>query len=146
MCGEKFTTEKLLKKHTETKHAPEEVEGEKVAVTFYCDQCDKTYNSKKSLANHKSKAHRVVKEAEEGSIDMLLREARKAEEEAKNTIEISSDMEVEEEKPAVVEVEEEKPVVVRAEEEPVVVEIEESPKKQPSTKALARQEFFFDKL
>ena len=96
-------------------------------MTFYCDQCDKTYNSKKSLANHKSKAHRVVKEAEEGSIDMLLREARKAEEEANNTIEISSDME-----------EEVKPDVVEIEEEPAAMEeIEDSPKKQPSTKALA---------
>ena len=94
-------------------------------MTFYCDQCDKTYNSKKGLANHKSKAHRVVKDEVEGSIDMLLREARKAEEEANSTIEISSDMEEVEVKPDVVEIEEEP------------AETEESPKKQPSTKALA---------
>ena len=128
MCGEKFATEKALKKHTETKHAPEEVEGEKVDVTFYCDECEKTYNSKRSLANHKSKGHRVVKDEVEGSIDMLLREARKAEEEANSTIEISSDMEEGEVKPDVVEIEEE-PAGTE--------ETEESPKKQPSTKALA---------
>lgn len=116
MCGEKFSSENVLKKHTETKHAPgneanEEEDG--VQVTYYCDHpdCDKTSTSKKGLSLHKTRAHRNKSE-------------EVAEATANETIEISTDGSEADEKPNEVD-------------EKIEEVITEVVSVQPSTKALA---------